>query len=424
VRNWAGNVVYSTDEIRHPGTVEELQHIVRNARAVRAVGTGHSFSTVADTTGVLVSTRNVRPPVEVHEERAVAVVPGGSTYAEVCAVLHDRGWALHNLGSLPHISVAGACSTGTHGSGSANGCLASAVTGVELVRADGELLEVHEDHPDFRGMVLSLGALGVITRLWLRLEPSYDVSQEVLLGVPLPRAVEQTAEILDSAYSVSIFTSFGDPGTIDSVWRKHRLDPGRATPRHESTWGGHPAREPVHPIPGLDPSAATEQLGRPGPWHHRLPSFRPEFTPSSGDELQSEFFLPREYAGEVLAMLGERASAFAGALQVFEMRTVAADDLWLSPFHDRDTVAVHTTWVRDLETVRPALAALEAALEPYDPRPHWAKIFLGFDATRIAGSYPALPRFRDLAERLDPERRFSNAYLERLGVRQSRHDVL
>lgn len=420
MHNWAGNIVFSTDDLRRPETVEELQQVVRGAPTVRAIGTGHSFSPVADTTGTMVSTRNLRLPVDIDAARAVAVVPGGATYAQVSTVLHEQGWALHNLGSLPHISVAGACSTGTHGSGSTNASLASAVVGLELVRADGELLEVHEGHPDFLGMVLSLGALGVVTRMWLKLEPTFDVSQEVLLDVPLVRAVEHAEEILASAYSVSIFSSFSDARTLDSVWRKHRVDasggsPG--TPEARESWGGQLATTPAHPLLGLDPEAATEQLLRPGPWHHRLPHFRMEFTPSAGDELQSEFFLPRTHAGEALASLSEQAGRLGHAVQVFEMRTVAADDLWLSPFHGRDTVAVHFTWVNDLEVVRPALATVEAAVEPYDPRPHWGKVSLGFDAERVAGLYPALPRFRNLAERLDPERCFSNEYVERMGVR-------
>ncbi len=415
VRNWAGNLVYSTDDVRRPGSVEELQQVVRDTPLLRALGTAHSFSTVADTSGTLVSTRHLGLRVEVDEARSVAVVPGGATYAEVATVLHAQGWALHNLGSLPHISVAGACATGTHGSGPTNGSLATAVVGLELVRADGELVRVAEDHPDLPGMVVALGALGIVTRLWLRVEPTYEVRQEVLLDVPLTVAVDRAEEILSSGYSVSIFSSFTEPGTVDSVWRKSRVD--ASTNDGGAPWGGRAAATDVHPLLGLDAAAATEQLNRPGPWHHRLPHFREEFTPSVGDELQSEFFLPRGRAGEALAELAARAGRFAGALQVFEMRTVAADDLWLSPCHGRDTVAVHATWVADLDEVRPALRELEALLAPYDPRPHWGKVFLDFDATRLAGLYPRAARFRALAERLDPERCFVNDYLTAVGMR-------
>ncbi len=296
------------------------------------------------------------------------------------------------------------------------GSLATAVVGLELVRADGELWEVHAGEPDFAGAVLSLGALGVVTRLWLAIEPTYDVSQEVVLDVPADQVVAHAEEILASAYSVSIFSSFGDPATIDSVWRKRRLD----QPEVPWTLGGAPATELVHPLRGLDAVAATEQLGRPGPWHERLPHFRLEFTPSAGEEIQSEFFLERRHASAALAALAEAAPRVAPALQVFEMRTIAADDLWLSPFRGRDTVAVHATWVRDLARVRPALAALEEVLEPWAPRPHWGKVSLGFDAARLADLYPLLPRFRELGERLDPERCFVNEHLSRLGVRQGR----
>jgi xylitol oxidase len=420
VRNWAGNITFAASEIRRPASVEELQHVVHGAGQVRAVGTGHSFNEIADTTGTLVSLRDLKLPIEVLESGSMAVVPAGATYAEVAAELHQRGWALPNLGSLPHITVGGACATGTHGSGVGNGCLASTVSGVELVRADGGLVELHEGHPDFPGAVLSLGLLGVATRLWLRIEPTFDVSQEVLLDVPLAVAVERTEEILASAYSVSIFSAFGRPGIVDAVWCKHRLDAvgnRSRTANLRETWGGSRATVDVHPLLGLDARAATEQGGRPGPWHQRLPHFRAEFTPSVGDELQSEYFLPRRHAQAALQALGDRAGAFSAALQVFEMRTIAADDLWLSPFRGRDSVAVHATWVSDLDTVRPALRELEAALEPFDPRPHWGKVSLGFDATRLADLYPAMNQFQELADRLDPDQCFVNDYVRRLGVR-------
>ena len=424
MRNWAGNITFATADVRRPGSVAELQDVVRAAPSVRALGTGHSFNRIADTAGTLVSVRDLKLPIEVVESASVAIVPGGATYAAVAAALHERGWALPNLGSLPHISVAGACATGTHGSGVRNGCLSTAAVGVELVTADGELVEVHEGHPDFPGMVLSLGALGVVTRIWLRVEPTFSVSQDVLLDVPLTTATERAEEILASAYSVSIFSTFASPTVVDSVWRKQRLDADGGLPAGSSSaadrgtdWGGRPADADVHPLLALDPSAATRQLGVPGPWHQRLPHFREQFTPSVGDELQSEFFLPRASAGAALTVLAERSSEFRHALQVFEMRTVAADDLWLSPFHQRDTVAVHATWVSDIEVVRPALAALEAALDPFDPRPHWGKLFLGFDADRLADLYPSAGRFRDLAERLDPERCFVNEYVQQVGLR-------
>lgn len=421
MKNWAGNITYATDDVRFPRDVESLQQVVASARSVRALGSGHSFSPIADTTGVLVSTRDLAFPVEIHANERVAVVPGGATYAAVSQALHSEGWALHNLGSLPHISVAGACSTGTHGSGHANGCLASAVVAVELVRADGELVTLRTGESDFPGAVLALGALGVVTRVWLRIEATYDVRQGVVLDVPYGDVADQAEQILTSAYSVSLFSTFAQPRVLDTVWVKERVDPDAAdvdeSSRPQVSWGGRLATEAVHPIPGLDAVGATEQLHLRGAWHDRLPHFRMNFVPSSGDELQSEYFVPRGHATEVLEALEVAAPDFTAALQVCEIRTIASDDIWLSPFNGRDSLAVHATWVPDLAVVEPALAAMESALGPFDPRPHWGKVFLDFDADRIEGCFPGLPRFRDLADRLDPERCFANEYLRGLGVR-------
>ncbi len=415
MRNWAGNVVFSTDDVRRPTSVEELQEIVAGARLVRALGTGHSFSTIADTTGTLVSTHDLRLDIDIDADAQVAVVPGGAKYAEVATVLHAAGWALPNMGSLPHISVAGACATGTHGSGVALGCLASAVVGLELVRADGELWRVRRGDPDFPGAVVSLGALGVVTRVWLHIEPTYDVSQTVVVDLPTASTAEHAEAILSSATSVSLFSRFGDPAAVDMAWRKQRVDVDAIA--WDPAFGGRQATEPMHPVPGQDVRAATEQLGVPGPWHERLPHFRMAFTPSAGDEIQSEFFLDRHHAGAALEALTAAAERVRPALMTFEMRTIAADDLWLSPFRERDAVAMHATWLSDLDAVRPCLEAWEAALEPFDPTPHWGKVSLGFDADRIAGLFPKLSQFRGLAERLDPERCFVNDYLVGRGVR-------
>ncbi len=409
--NWAGNVAFSATEVVRPSSISELQHVMARTGRVRAFGTGHSFNTIADTPGTMISTALLDLTVELDSAGSVALVPGGWTYAQVASALQARGHALHNLGSLPHISVAGACATGTHGSGATNGCLASAVEGVEFVRADGELVEFHRGHPDFPGMVLSLGRLGVVTRLWLDIQPTYDVSQEVLLDVPVEQAAADAEKLLCSAYSVSLFSTFTDPSVLDSVWRKSR-GPDSST----DTWGGQRATRQINPIPTQDPAAATKQLGHAGPWHERLPHFRTGFSPSVGDELQSEFFVPRHHAGELLRELQARASEIRPALQIFEMRTIAADDLWLSPFHGRDTVALHATWVSDLSAARPCLAALESVVAPYDPRPHWGKVFLGFDSDRIAQIYPNLARFATLAAEHDPGRRLGNGFLEDLGV--------
>jgi xylitol oxidase len=412
--NWAGNVTYHARERVEPGSVAELQETVARAAAaggrVRAIGSRHSFSTVADTDGLHVSTRGLGLPAELEQgaDGPVAVVPGGSTYAEVAPVLQQHGRALHNLGSLPHISVAGACATGTHGSGDHLGSLATAVVAVELVTAGGELVRLDSGHPDFAGAVVSLGALGVVTRLWLRTEPTYDVRQRVWEDLPADEVAEQLLAVLASGTSVSVFTDLADPDRVSSVWVKERLDrPGTLAPCLASR---APATRELHPVPGVDPAAASPQQGVPGPWHERLPHFRASHLPSVGAELQSELFLPREAAPHLLPTLALISDVVAPALLVHEIRSAAADDLWLSPLRARDSVMAHFTWRPEPDLVEPALRAVEDALAPWGPRSHWGKITATPQLRAPAGAYD-MAAFEALRVRMDPEGVFRNELL-------------
>ena len=409
--NWARNVTYGARELVRPGSVAELQEVVAASVVagdrVRALGSRHSFSTVADTDGVHVSTRGLGLEVAIEDgpDGLVAVVPGGATYAEVAPVLHAHGRALHNMGSLPHISVAGACATGTHGSGDHLGSLATAVTAIEIVTASGELVRVDSADEDFGGAVLSLGALGVVTRLWLRTEPTYDVRQRVWEDLPAVEVAEQLPAVLASGTSVSVFTDFADPSRVSSVWVKQRLDrTGTLAPCLASR---APAERELHPVPGVDAAAASPQQGVPGPWHERLPHFRATHLPSVGDELQSELFLPRAAAPHLLPTLGALGDVVAPALLVHEIRSVAADELWLSPARGRDSVLAHFTWKPDAALVMPALRAVEDALAPWQPRAHWGKITATPALRAPEGAYD-LAAFQRLCARLDPGGAFRN----------------
>ena len=412
--NWSGNVTYSAREVARPTDVAELQEVVAAAAAagdrVRAIGSRHSFSTVADTDGLHVDTRDLGLGVELEDgpEGPVAVVPGAATYAEVAPVLHARGRALHNLGSLPHISVAGACATGTHGSGDDNGSLSTAVTAVELVTAGGDLVRIGSEDPDFGGVVLSLGALGVVTRLWLRTEPTYDVRQRVWVDLPAVEVAEQLPAVLASGASVSVFTDLSDPGLVTSVWVKERVGQPRTLAPCLATRA--PATRDVHPVPGMDPVAASPQQGEPGPWHERLPHFRAAHLPSVGEELQSELFLPRDAAPHLLPTIAAIRDLVAPALLVHEIRSIARDDLWLSPFRGRDTVAAHFTWRLDPGLVAPALRAVEDALAPWEPRTHWGKTTATPELRGREGAYDRAA-FEGLRARLDPDGVFRNDLL-------------
>jgi xylitol oxidase len=394
MRNWAGNYEYRARTVHRPGSVEELQEIVSRASRIRALGSRHSFTDIGDS-DELVALDGLPGDVEIGD--GTATVPGHLRYGDVAAQLRPHGLALHNLGSLPHISVAGAIATATHGSGTGN--LATAVAALELVTSSGEILTARRGDPDFDGMVVSLGALGVVTRVTLDVEPAYEIRQRVFEGLPW----EAVPEAFEAGYSVSVFTLWGE--SADQVWVKSRGE----SPTHLE--GATPAAADVHPL-GLDPVHATAQLGVPGAWSDRLPHFRMDFTPSAGEEIQSEYLVPREHAAAAIEAVRGLGHALRPALQIAEIRTVAADELWLSPQHGQDTIGLHFTWTREPELVVRLAGALEVALAPFGPRPHWGKVFLAGSAT-IADRYERLPDFVRLAERLDPRGAFRNEWLER-----------
>ncbi|WP_314174118.1 FAD-binding protein [Streptomyces winkii] len=412
-RNWAGNTVFGARSVQRPESVEELQHIVGSADRVRALGSGHSFNRVADTSGDLVRLDGLPRLVDVDEEAATVTVSAGMRYGEVATLLHASGYALANMASLPHISVAGCCATATHGSGDSEKCLAAAVTAMEVVGADGalSLLSRESDPERFPGTVVALGALGIVTRLTLSVEPTFEVSQHIYTGVPLTEVAARFGEIFSSAYSVSAFTDYRSGEA--RVWVKRRTTERDGSVRPPGWEGETPADAAHHPIPGIPATHCTEQLGVPGPWYARLPHFRPDFTPSNGEELQSELLLPRGAAPEALAELRALGKRIAPVLQISEVRTVAADDLWLSPAWERDCVAFHFTWVKDTEAVLPVVAAVEERLLPLGARPHWGKL-IAMEPERIASLYERAGDFRQLVRERDPGRVFANDFVDRV----------
>jgi alditol oxidase len=404
IRNWAGNITFTATELHRPASLAELQQLVRGSAWVKALGTGHSFNRIADTAGTLVSVAGLPRLLELDSERGLVRLSAGSCYGELTGFLDRHGFALPNLGSLPHISVAGACATGTHGSGDGNGILATAVRGQRLVTGGGELVELAADQPDFAGTVVHLGALGVVTELTLALVPAFEIRQYVYEDLPLATLAERFGEITGAGYSVSVFTRWQDTA---AVWIKSRAArPGGAF------LGARPAAGPRHPMADGDPESATEQLGRPGRWQQRLPHFRLEFTPSHGEEIQSEYFVDRAQVGSAIELIRSLAGKLAPVLLVSELRTVAADRLWLSPCYQRDRVALHFTWIRNADAVASLVAELEARLAPLAAVPHWGKNF-GTPPSALAELHPRLADFAALAGRLDPAGQFANDFLRR-----------
>ncbi|WP_031475319.1 FAD-binding protein [Streptomyces bicolor] len=408
ITNWAGNITYSAKELHRPYSLDAISALVAGSDRVRVLGSGHSFNEIAEPgpEGVLLSIAGLPPVIDVDREARTVRVSGGVRYAELARAVYAHGLALPNMASLPHISVAGSVATGTHGSGIGNGSLATSVREVELVTADGSVVTVGRGEQRFGGAVTSLGALGVVTALTLDLEPSFDVEQHVFTELPLDGLdLAMFETVMSSAYSVSLFTDWREPG-FRQVWLKRRTD----QPLPAFPWAA-PATEKLHPVPGMPAVNCTEQFGVPGPWHQRLPHFRAEFTPSSGAELQSEYLLPRRYAVDALRAVDGIRETVAPVLQTCEVRTVTADEQWLSPSYGRDTVALHFTWIEDPAAVMPVVRRLEDALDAFEPRPHWGKVF-AVPAEVVRGRYPRLADFRGLARELDPGRKFANAFVQ------------
>jgi alditol oxidase len=409
--NWAGTHAYRATRIHRPSTIEELQEIVARAPRIRVLGSRHSFSDVADS-AELVSLEGLPADIVVDRERMTVSVGAGVRYGELAEALNAEGLALHNLASLPHISIAGAIATATHGSGDGNGNLATAVAGLQLVTSDGELIDVARGDSDFDGLVVGLGALGAVVRVMLDVEPSYEIRQRVFERLEWDALYEHFDAIAATGYSVSVFTRWGED--VEQVWVKSRVDDAPEEVRDE-LFGAVAATVDRHPIIGLDPVNCTPQLGVAGLWSDRLPHFRMGFTPSKGDEIQSELFVPRGQAVaavEAMRALGDRLEPL---LLVSEIRTMTADRLWMSPQCGQATAALHFTWRREPEAVRRALAEVEAALRPFDARPHWGKVFVA-RAADVAPLYDRLAEFVALMERLDPRGAFRNAWLEERGI--------
>lgn len=413
MRNWAGNIEYRARRIHQPVSLDELQELVRGSRRIRALGARHAFNDLADTDGDLVSVAGLPRRFEIDRARGTVTVDAGARYGDVGGALVDAGLALHNLASLPHLTVAGAIATATHGSGNRLGSLATAVAGLELVTAGGELVRIGEGDERLDGAVVALGALGIVVAVTLRVGRAVPWRQDVFEGLDLDTVIDRFDALTAAAPVVSLFTDWVEPVEL-GAWLKGPAtavpDGPLATP--PALGGARPATADRHPIPGLSAEACTPQRGVPGPWHERMPHFRLDHVPSAGAELQTELFVERSGAGEALAALRPLAAQLAPLVWVTEIRTVAADRHWLSPAFGRDVVGIHFTWKPEWPAVREQIRAVEDALAPYEPRPHWAKLFT-LDPSVVRARLPGRERFAGLAAALDPDGTFRNAFVER-----------
>jgi xylitol oxidase len=409
--NWAGNLEYSTDRLYSAKSLDQVRSYVKQQAQLKVLGSRHCFNNIADSTYSLLSLKSMDDVVALASAACTVTVSAGITYGQLSPYLHSKGFALHNLASLPHISVAGACSTATHGSGEKNGNLSTAVSALELVTASGDVVKLsrQQDGDAFRGAVVGLGALGVITKVTLDIQPTFMMRQYVYENLPLAAVKDHFDAIEASAYSVSLFTDWRNQ-RFSEVWLKSREEKGQAFDATPEFFGAKRATKNLHPIAEVSAENCTEQMGVPGPWYERLPHFKMGFTPSAGKELQSEYFVPRQHAVEAISAVERLRDQITPHLLITEIRAIAADDLWLSPCYRQPCVTVHFTWKQDWPAVRKLLPIIERELAPFQARPHWGKLFTTSPET-LKSIYKKLPDFIQLCKTSDPQGKFRNQFL-------------
>lgn len=411
LKNWAGNVEYGTANLYSATSVEQAQDFVRKHARMKVLGTRHCFNHIADSTENFLSLRPMNKVIALDTQAHTVTIPANMSYGQLAPYLHEHGFALHNLASLPHISVAGACSTATHGSGEKNGNLATSVTALEMITASGDIVKLSrkEDGEKFLGAVVGLGALGVITKITLDLQPTFLMKQYVYENLPLPQMQEHFDAIEGSGYSVSLFTDW-QKKRVNEVWVKTRLEAGQEFKPAPELFGAKLATKNLHPIAELSAENCTEQMGVPGPWFERLPHFRMGFTPSAGDELQAEYFVPRQHAVEAILAIEGIRDQVTPHLLISEIRTIAADDFWMSPCYKQPSMTIHFTLKPDWPAVNKLLPVIERELAPFDVRPHWGKLFT-IAPERLRTKYPKLAEFIELSKKYDPQGKFHNEFL-------------
>ena len=411
LKNWAGNLTYSTDNVFYPKSVAEVQTLVKKTDRLRGLGTRHCFNSIADSKYNLISSSHLNNILSLNTEANTVTVEGGIKYGDLAPWLDKKGFALHNLASLPHISVAGSITTATHGSGVKNGNLSTAVRGLEIVIADGSLVKLskEKDGETFKAAVVGLGALGIITEVTLAVQPTYTMRQQVFVKLPLAQLKDHFTEIVSAGYSVSLFTDW-QSDSINEVWIKDKVNPEIKYRGMEEFFGARAAIKDLHPIIELSAENCTPQMGVPGPWYERLPHFRMNFTPSSGAELQAEYFVPRNRGYEAILAVEKLRDKVGAHLFISELRTVEADNLWMSTCYQRPSMTVHFTWKPEWPAVKQLLPMIEEQLAPFDARPHWAKLFT-MPPSRLKSLYAKLPEYQELLKHYDSRGKFRNEFL-------------
>jgi xylitol oxidase len=409
VKNWAGNLTFSAKEFIEIDNISKLQQVVSNSQGVKVLATGHSFNAIGDTKYTLISLKNLSNGIEIDSQNAQALIPAGMSYADAARYLESNGWAFSNMASLGEVTIAGAISTGTHGSGSNNGVLSTSVVGLEIVLGSGELITIDESNSEeFAGFVISLGSLGVFTKIKMKIVPSFSVKQFVYENIGIQAVAENFDTVFNSAYSVSYFSNWAKNST-GQIWMKF-LDDSSSDNLSDNWLGANQAKAKQHPVKINNPDPCTDQLGISGKWLYRLPHFKLDSSPASGDEVQTEYLVDRKYVNEYIQDLRTIGDEIAPRVYATEIRTIKSDELWLSGAYQRETVGFHFTWKKS-DTLVDFLPRIEEILGKHDGRPHWAKLF-SVKSDELSARYPKYSNFEALLKKYDPKKKFRNKFID------------
>jgi len=282
---------------------------------------------------------------------------------------------------------------------------------LEIVTVNGDIVHLskNKDGEKFLASVVGLGAFGVITKVTLAIQPSYKMRQNVYVRLAMSQLKEHFDKIVSAGYSVSLFTDW-QTENINEVWIKSRIGDGINYNSIPDFFGAEAATKNMHPIAELSAENCTEQMGVPGPWFERLPHFKMGFTPSSGKELQSEYFVPAHNAVDAILAVARLGKQISPHLFISEIRTIAADDLWMSPCRNQASVTIHFTWKQEWPEVSKLLPLIEKELAPFNVRPHWGKLFT-ISPKVLASRYEKLPDFKKMIATFDPKEKFRNEFL-------------
>jgi len=412
-RNWSGSVVATPERLERPKTEADLRAIVAGARRVRVAGTGHSFMPLCETDGVLISLADMDGGLEITPDRSSVWAPAGMPIGELTAVLWAEGLSLANQGDIDKQAIAGALSTATHGTGRTLGALSTFSRAFRMVTADGEVVECDETRePElFQAQRVSLGALGVMSRVELSVLPAYRL-KETLRRTPLIEILESWDELAARHRHVEFFVfPYADEALVKI------LDPVEDGDDKPGVDIDSAAMQIICDLASLMPSAAptlqrliTKAMS---PSTRSAPAYRifPSERPTKFEEMEYE--IPAERGAEALrAAIAEVRGRKLPIIFPFEYRSVAADDMWLSPMSGRDCISISFHQYAKMPW-REAFATIEQVFAAHGGRPHWAKrhTLKSDDVLRL---YPDAGRWGEVRKRWDPEAKFLNAHLRDL----------